>query len=164
MRRRDFIVVLGAVTFRSAARARQPGMQVVGYLHCGSHDPASSAWAAFLQGMREVGYIEGRNVSFEIQSAADQYDRLPALAESLVDRHVPNHSAPFDACALLGRQVNSCDCQLSTYWRCCAASVYLVMSEVVNGPRNGPPRKWEFRQVVVLIGEPEGLEPATRPL
>jgi len=38
--------------------------------------------------MRDVGYIEGQNVSFEIQSAADQYDRLPALAKSLVDRHV----------------------------------------------------------------------------
>jgi putative ABC transport system substrate-binding protein len=38
--------------------------------------------------MREVGYIEGQNVSFEIQAAEDQYDRLPALAKSLVDRHV----------------------------------------------------------------------------
>src|SRR5215472_6940380 len=88
MRRRDFIVVLGAVTFRSAARAQQPRRQIVGYLNAGSHDPASSGWAAFLQGMRDVGYIEGQNVSFEIQSAADQYDRLPALAKSLVDRHV----------------------------------------------------------------------------
>jgi putative ABC transport system substrate-binding protein len=88
MRRRDFIVVLGAVTFRSSARAQQPGTQIVGYLTSGSHNPASSAWAAFLQAMREVGYIEGQNVSFEIQSAMDQYDRLPALAKSLVDRHV----------------------------------------------------------------------------
>jgi hypothetical protein len=78
IRRRGFIVVLGAVT---AARAQQAGTQIVGVLTGGSHNPAS------LQGMREVGYIEARNVSFEIQSAADQYDRLPALAESLVDRH-----------------------------------------------------------------------------
>jgi putative ABC transport system substrate-binding protein len=88
MRRRDFIVVLGAVTFRSSARAQQPGTQIVGYLTSGSLNPASSAWAAFLQAMREVGYIEGQNVSFEIQSAEYQYDRLPALAKSLVDRHV----------------------------------------------------------------------------
>jgi putative ABC transport system substrate-binding protein len=88
MRRRDFIVVLGAVTFRSAARAQQPGTQIVGFLHSGSHYPASSAWAAFLQAMREVGYIEGQNVSFEIQSAVGQYERLPPLAKSLVDRHV----------------------------------------------------------------------------
>src|SRR5215470_563136 len=85
MRRRDFIVVLGAVTFRSAARAQQPHTQIVGYLTSGL---ISSAGAAFRRGMREVGYIEGQNVSFEIRSAADQYDRLPALAESLVDRHV----------------------------------------------------------------------------
>ena len=88
MRRRDFIVVLGAVTFRSAARAQQSGTQIVGVLNSGSSTPASSVWAAFLQGMREVGYIEGQNVSFEIQSATDQYDQLPTLAKSLVDRHV----------------------------------------------------------------------------
>jgi putative ABC transport system substrate-binding protein len=88
MRRRDFIVVLGAVTFRSAARAQQPGTQIVGYLTSGLHNPTSRGWSAFLQGMREVGYINDQNVSFEIQSAADQYDRLPALAKSLVDRHV----------------------------------------------------------------------------
>jgi len=41
MRRRDFIVVLGAVAFRSAARAPT---QIVGYLNSGSHNPASSAW------------------------------------------------------------------------------------------------------------------------
>ena len=87
MRRRDFIVVLGAMTFRSAARAQQPSTQkIVGYLTSGSR--SSTSRAAFLQGMREVGYIEGQNVSFEEQSAADQYDRLPALAESLVNRHV----------------------------------------------------------------------------
>ena len=88
MRRRDFIVVLGAMTFRSAAHAQQPDTQIVGYLNSELHNPASSAWVAFLQGMREVGYTEGRNVSFEIKVAADQYDRLPALAKSLVDRHV----------------------------------------------------------------------------
>jgi putative ABC transport system substrate-binding protein len=88
MRRRDFIVVLGAVTFRSAAYAQQPHMQIVGYLGGGSYDPTSSLRAPFLQGMGEVGYIEGQNFSFERQYAADQYDRLPALAEVLVDRQV----------------------------------------------------------------------------
>jgi putative ABC transport system substrate-binding protein len=87
MRRRDFIVVLGAVTFRSAARAQQPGTQIVGFL-TSSHDPSLSEAAAFRRGMREVGYIEGQNVSFEAQAAAFQYDRLPALAEVLVDRYV----------------------------------------------------------------------------
>jgi putative tryptophan/tyrosine transport system substrate-binding protein len=38
--------------------------------------------------MREVGYIEGQNISFEEQVAADQYDRLPTLAKSLENRHV----------------------------------------------------------------------------
>ena len=43
MRRRDFIVVLGAVTYRSAARAQQPGTQIVGFLNTRSHDPSSGA-------------------------------------------------------------------------------------------------------------------------
>src|SRR5215469_7747269 len=92
MRRRDFIVLLGAATFRSPARAQQPGTQIIGYLAAQFppqlRNSGSSAPSAFLQGMREVGYIEGHNFSFEMQSAADQYDRLPALAKSLVDRHV----------------------------------------------------------------------------
>jgi putative ABC transport system substrate-binding protein len=92
MRRRDFIVVLGAVTLRSAARAQQPGTQIIGYLAAQFlpqlRNSGSSAPSAFLQGIREVGYIEGHNFSFEMQSAADQYDRLPALAKSLIDRHV----------------------------------------------------------------------------
>jgi putative tryptophan/tyrosine transport system substrate-binding protein len=88
MRRRDFITLLGVVTLQSAARAQQPGTQVVGFLGSGSHDPNSSTWAAFLQGMRGVGNIAGQNVSFEFRYAEDQYDRLPALAESLVSRDV----------------------------------------------------------------------------
>jgi putative ABC transport system substrate-binding protein len=66
----------------------RPGAQIVGYLNSAFHDPTSSAWLAFVQGMKEVGYIEGQNFSFEIQLAERQYDRLPALAKSLVDHHV----------------------------------------------------------------------------
>jgi putative ABC transport system substrate-binding protein len=84
MRRRDFIVMLGAVTFRSAARAQQPGKQIVGFLLSAADTPG----AAFGRGMREVGYIKDQNVSYEAQDAAGQYDLLPALAQSLVDHHV----------------------------------------------------------------------------
>jgi len=48
--------------------------------------PRSRGWLSCRA--REVGYIEGQNVSFEIESALGQYDQLPALAKSLVDRHV----------------------------------------------------------------------------
>jgi putative ABC transport system substrate-binding protein len=57
--------------------------------------------------MREVGYIEGQNVSFEIQSAADQYDRLPAFAESLVDRHVSVIVASDVVCAHAAKAATS---------------------------------------------------------
>jgi len=57
--------------------------------------------------MRDVGYIEGQNVSFEIQSAADQYDRLPALAKSLVDRHVSVIVAADVVCAHAAKAATS---------------------------------------------------------
>jgi putative tryptophan/tyrosine transport system substrate-binding protein len=107
MRRRDFIVLFGAAIFQSAARAQQPGTQTVGYLFSGSSDPTSSAWAAFLQGMREVGYIEGQNISFDLQFAEDQYNRLPALAESLVSRHVSVIVAPDVVSARVAKAATS---------------------------------------------------------
>ena len=106
MRRRDFIGVLGAVTFRAAARAQQLGTPIVGFLNSGSRDPTSAA-AAFRQGMREVGYIVGQNVSFEGQYAEDQYDRLPALAQSLVDRHVSVIVAVDVVCAYAAKAATS---------------------------------------------------------
>ena len=107
MRRRDFIVVLGAVTFRSVARTQQPSTKIVGLLNAGSYDTTSSAWAAFLQGMREAGYIEGQSVSFEVQAAAGQYDQLPTLAKSLVDRHVSVIVAADVVCAHAAKAATS---------------------------------------------------------
>ena len=86
MRRRDFIVVLGTVTYRSIAHAEQPDTEILGFLV--STSSSFMTGAAFQQGMSEVGYIAGQSVSIEDHDAAFQYDRLPALAKSLVDRHV----------------------------------------------------------------------------
>jgi putative ABC transport system substrate-binding protein len=103
MRRRDFIVVLGTVTIQSAARAQRPGTQIVGYLNSALHDPTSNAWLAFVKGMKEAGYIEGQNFSFEMQLAKGQYDRLPELAKSLVDRQVSVIVAPESISALAAK-------------------------------------------------------------
>jgi putative ABC transport system substrate-binding protein len=89
IRRREFIVTLGsATTWPFAARAQQAAMPMVGFLTSRGRDDTPRLWAAFREGLKETGFIEGQNVAIEYRFAGNQNERLPALAADLVQRQV----------------------------------------------------------------------------
>src|SRR5262252_9021418 len=86
MRRREFISLIGGVaaTWPLAAQAQQPTLPVVGFVNIASakdYEPQSSA---FLKGLSEAGYIDGRNVAVEFHWAEERIDRLPPMLADLV--------------------------------------------------------------------------------
>jgi putative tryptophan/tyrosine transport system substrate-binding protein len=90
MKRREFIAGFGsAAAWPLVARAQQPALPVVGYLSSQSADDNyKGITVPFLQGLKETGCAEGRDVAIEYSWAEHQIDRLPALAASLVRRRV----------------------------------------------------------------------------
>jgi putative tryptophan/tyrosine transport system substrate-binding protein len=91
VRRRELIFLLGgAMTAarRLPARAQQKAMPVIGFLGLTSPSAYAPQLAAFLQGLSETGYIEGKTVAIEYRWAEGRYDRLPGLFADLVARKV----------------------------------------------------------------------------
>jgi putative tryptophan/tyrosine transport system substrate-binding protein len=89
VKRRTFIAGLGsAVTWPLVARAQQQAMPVIGVLGSGSHSTFEFALAAFIQALRQQGFVEGRNVSIQYSWAEGHYDLLPSMASEFVRRHV----------------------------------------------------------------------------
>ena len=88
--RRELLAALGgtAVAWPLAARAQQPAMPVVGFMHSLGRNDRVNLLDALRRGLNEAGYAEGRNVAIEYRFADNQIDRLPALAADLVNRNV----------------------------------------------------------------------------
>jgi putative ABC transport system substrate-binding protein len=90
MRRRDFIKAIAgsAAEWPFAARAQQPAMPVIGFIRNTTRDDSADLLKAMHQGLRQTGYVEGRNVAVEYRFADNQLDRLPTMAADLVRRQV----------------------------------------------------------------------------
>jgi putative tryptophan/tyrosine transport system substrate-binding protein len=102
VKRREFISLLGgAAACPLAARAQQQTMPVVGFLNAASPGPSAPHVAAFREGLKEVGYVEGQNVAIEFRWAEGKNERLHALVADLVNRNVRVIALPGSTRTLL---------------------------------------------------------------
>jgi len=90
MKRREFITVLGgaAAAWPLAVSAQQSSMPVVGFLRSTALEDSALLVLAFRQGLSEVGFVGGRNITIEYRWAENQLDRLPQLTAELLQRRV----------------------------------------------------------------------------
>src|SRR5882757_160685 len=89
MNRREMLRLLGGgAIWPLAAHAQQKAKPVVGFLSSRSPNESAANVAAFRQGLKDAGYVDGENVAIDYRWAEGRYDRLPALAAELVGLQV----------------------------------------------------------------------------
>jgi putative tryptophan/tyrosine transport system substrate-binding protein len=88
MRRREFITLIGGAvaSIPVTSRAQRSAVAVVGVLS--PEGPTTGNVNGLIQGLRELGYVEGRNIRFEYRFAEGNFDRLSELAADLVRLNV----------------------------------------------------------------------------
>jgi putative ABC transport system substrate-binding protein len=88
MRRREFITLLGGAAAWPLTVSAESAMPVIGVLNSRASDDSPDLLAAFRQGLKETGFVDGQNVAIEYRFADNRIERLPTLAADLVRRQV----------------------------------------------------------------------------
>jgi len=89
MRRREFITLFGsAVAWPVVAYAQQQAMPIVGFLSGNRSGPTEKLTAAFRNGLADVGFVEGKNVTIDYRFAEEHLEKLPAQVFDLIRRNV----------------------------------------------------------------------------
>jgi putative ABC transport system substrate-binding protein len=102
---REFITLLGgaAATWPLLAHAQQPAMPVIGFLYPQYQDTADLVLGPFREGLREQGYVEGRNLLIKYVLAQNQRERLPMMAAALVREQVAAIATVGDGATLAAK-------------------------------------------------------------
>jgi putative ABC transport system substrate-binding protein len=104
LKRREFITLIGGTAaWPLTVRAQPSKVARIGVLYIGLAD-SESFKKELREGLRELGYVEGKNISFEFRSAEGKLDRLPALASELVRLKVDVIVALYVPCAMAAKQ------------------------------------------------------------
>ena len=108
VRRREFMSLLaGAAAWPRAARAQEQAAPVIGFLNGGSPELLSPYVNAFLLGLNEAGFGDGRNCAIAYRWARGRYDELPALAAELVNLRVAVIAASGRAAVMAAKAATS---------------------------------------------------------
>jgi putative ABC transport system substrate-binding protein len=110
MKRREFITLIGAASAWPLVAKPQQALPVIGFLNGASPEGYAPYVAAFRDGLKESGYIEGNNVTIEFHWAEGHYERLSEMAANLVGRDIAVIVANTPANLAAKKATNDPDC------------------------------------------------------